>query len=52
MSNIYTPEHSQDRPRSAYNVTQKIFTSEGRRQLADWKMPLLKIEFNTRLQSF
>ena len=35
MNNLYSPEHSQHRRRSAYNVTQTIFTSSGRRQLKE-----------------
>ena len=34
MNHFYSSEHSQDRRRSAY-VTQTIFTSSGRRQLAE-----------------
>ena len=44
--------HSQRRRHYAYKITQTIFTSSGRRQLAEWKKLLLKIEFNPRLQSF
>ena len=50
MNNFYSPRHSQHRRR--YDVTQTIFTSSGRRQLAEWNKLLLKIEFYQRLRSF
>ena len=34
MNDFYSPEHSQRRRRSPYNVTQTIFTSKERRQIA------------------